>query len=185
MSKRTIIISCVICIGLIVFVIVGLTGGNIGQPGKETQNADASSQSTVTECTASPEAEQLPTDASSADTKKNSVKSGTSQKSADPTDSKSELEEEDIVQSPEGLELPPERIEGTQEHEQGPGQDQPQSPGQGRDRIRMNKISHKIRIMTDNRPEVTMAALGTRKFFLVGALRCPRFRFADKEAAKS
>ena len=113
------------------FVIVGLTGGNIGQPGKETQNADASSQSTVTECTASPEAEQLPTDASSADTKKNSVKSGTSQKSADPTDSKSELEEEDIVQSPEGLELPPERIEGTQEHEQGPGQDQPPSPGQG------------------------------------------------------
>ena len=130
MSKRTIIISCVICIGLIVFVIVGLTGGNIGQPGKETQNADASSQSTVTENTEGSEAKQQLTDTFSVDTN-SSANTGTSQKSADPTDSKSELEEEDIVQSPEGLELPPERIEGTQEHEQGPGQDQPQSPGQG------------------------------------------------------
>ena len=132
MSKRTIIISCVICIGLIVFVIVGLTGGNIGQSGKETQNVDASSQSTVTENTEGSEAKQQLTDTSSADTKKNSVDTGTSQKSADSTDSKSELEEEDIVQSAEGLELPPERIEGIQEHvQQGPDQDQLQSTGLG------------------------------------------------------
>ena len=112
------------------FVIVGLTGGNIGQSGKETQNVDASSQSTVTENTEGSEAKQQLTDTSSVDTN-NSANTGTSQKSADSTDSKSELEEEDIVQSAEGLELPPERIEGTQEHEQGPDQDQPQSPGQG------------------------------------------------------
>lgn len=133
MNKRTKIISCAIGIGLIVLLIVGLTGRNAGQSGKEAQNVDSPSQSTVTVGTTGPNAEQQSTDASSVDTeqKKNSANTNTGQKSADSTDSESELEEEDIVYSSEGLELPPERIEGTQGREQGGDQDRPQSTGQG------------------------------------------------------
>ena len=144
------------------FLIVGLTGGNTGQSGKEAQNANPPSQSTVSEGATGPEAQQQSTDASSVDTekKKNSANTNTGQKSADSADSESELEEEDIVYSSEGLELPPEKIEGTQGREQGGDQDRPQSTGQGSAQQGQNQSDHNLPQNTDNGEQQTESNSG-------------------------